>query len=134
MFNNLGKDFLELVQEFHQAVFIGATWLIGTVADWIVNIGLIDDQLVAFFIVMTAFVCIFVILVFPTRIVKGGGKGGSSGGDVGEPITILIITLLIIKTIWGFFRKIKEDRLFLIKTIFVISTLITLAFIGYGKM
>ncbi len=83
---------------------------------------------------MTAFVCIAVILIFPTRIVYGRGKGGSGGEDVGGPITILIIILLIIKIIRSFFLKLKEDRLFLIKTMFVISTIIILAVIGYSKM
>lgn len=134
MLKSFGQDFLELIQGFHYAVFIGATWLIDTVADWIVNIGLVDDKLIAFFIVMTAFVCIAVILIFPTRIVYGRGKGDSGGEDVGGPITILIIILLIIKIIRSFFLKLKEDRLFLIKTMFVISTIIILAVIGYSKM
>ncbi len=49
MLKSFGQDFLELIQGFHYAVFIGATWLIDTVADWIVNIGLVDDKLIAFF-------------------------------------------------------------------------------------
>ena len=134
MLKSFGKDFLELIQEFRQAVFVGATWLINTVAEWIVKAGLVEDQLIAFFIVMTTFVCIFSALVFPMRIVKGKVKGSSGGEDIGGPTTILIVIYFIIKIIQDFFRKLKEDRLFLIKTMFVISTIVILAIIGYSKM
>ncbi|WP_212926827.1 hypothetical protein [Oceanobacillus sp. J11TS1] len=125
---------MELVQDFHQAVFIGAAWLINTVAEWVVNTGLVEDQLMAFIIVMTTFVCIFAALVFPSQIIKGQVRGNPNGENIRGPMTILIVIYLIIKIIWDFFRKLKENRLFLLKTIFVISTIAILAMIGYSKM